>query len=201
MRIPRVLGQWAIASVCLILLVACSQSPHRFQLTDVTGHQPDLALFGAPTAGGQTLTAQELRGQVVVLYFGYTHCPDVCPTTLANLQAVTQRLGEAADELQVIFVTVDPKRDTPAMLQRFIESFNPQFVALRPDPKALSKLTNRYHIAFSYGEDDAAGSYAVTHTGSFFVFDQGGQMRLIGGLGDSIKAITSDVAYLINHSG
>lgn len=200
MRISRVPGRIALVAVCVILLAACSQSPHNFHLTNVTGHQPDLALFGAPTASGGTLSAQELRGQVVVLYFGYTHCPDICPTTLANLQAVRQRLGEAADELQVIFVTVDPKRDTPAVLKSFVNAFSPHFIALRPDRETLSKFAERYHIAFSYGKKDTSGNYSVLHSDSFFIFDQTGQMRLIGDLGNGIKAITSDVAYLIKHA-
>lgn len=202
MRIPRVLGRGVIVSVCLLLLAACGQSPHKFHLTDVTGHQADLALFQAPTAEGKILTAEDLRGKVVVLYFGYTHCPDICPTTLSKLKAVTQRLGKQANDLQVIFVTVDPKRDTPPVLEHYIHSFSPQFIALRPDPEeVLPKMTSRYHLAYSYGKPDASGNYTVDHTSSLLVFDQTGRMRLIGGHDSDIKAITSDLTYLINHQG
>lgn len=201
MRIPRVLGRGAIVSVCLLLLAACSQSPHKFQLTDVTGSQADLALFQAPTAAGKVLTAQDLRGKVVALYFGYTHCPDICPTTLAKLKAATQRLGKEANGLRVIFVTVDPKRDTPAVLEHYIHSFSPHFIALRPDPAMLPKLTSRYHLSYSYGKPDAAGNYTVDHTSKFLVFDQTGQMRLMGSYDEDVKATASDLAYLINHQG
>lgn len=201
MRIPRVLGRWGtVACFCLIVLSACSQSPHRFHLLDVTGHQPDLALFHAPTAKGGTLTAQDLRGKVVVLFFGYTHCPNVCPTTLAKLQAVTQRLDGEADKLRVLFVSVDPKRDTPALLERFVDSFNPKFIALRPDAELLPKLTSRYHFAYSYGKPDASGNYTVNHTSKFLVFDQKGRMRLMGSYNDPIDAIAGDLAYLVKHT-
>lgn len=202
MRIPRVLRRGPIVSVCLLLLAACSQSSHEFQLTDVTGgSQADLALFQAPTAEGKVLTAQELRGKVVALYFGYTHCPDICPTTLAKLKAVMQRLDKQANDLRVIFVTVDPKRDTPAVLEHYIHSFSPRFIALRPDPTVLPKIMSRYHLAYSYGKPDASGNYTVDHTSKFLIFDQAGRMRLIGGYDSDTKAIASDLAYLINHQG
>ncbi|HET8701846.1 MAG TPA: SCO family protein [Nitrococcus sp.] len=190
-------------SVCLILLAACSQSPHKFQLTNVTGHQADLALFQTPTATGKVLTAKELHGKVVVLYFGYTHCPDICPTTLATFHAVEQRLStessNLSDDFQVIFVTVDPKRDTPEVLEHYMRSFSPRFIAVRPDSAVLSKMMSRYHMTYSYGKPDASGNYAVNHTSQFLIFDQKGQMRLIGNYGDSVEAITNDVTYLIKH--
>lgn len=199
MRIPRALRQGAAVSVCLLLLAACGQSPHQFQLTDVTGSQAGLAPLQAPTAEGQVLTAQALQGKVVALFFGYTHCPDICPTTLAKLQAVTQRLGEAADKLRVVFVTVDPERDTPAVLERYIRSFSPQFIAVRPDPEMLSELTRRYHLSYRYGKRDATDNYSVDHTSQFLVFDQTGQMRLIGSYDDAVTDIAGDIAYLIKH--
>ncbi len=183
------------------MLAACNSTPHEFHLTDVTGSQSKLALFKTPTAAGKTLTAEALRGKIVALYFGYTHCPDICPTTLAKLQAVMQRLDGAADDLQVVFVTVDPKRDTPAVLERYIHSFNPRFIALRPDPKALSKLMSRYHLTYSYGKPNALGNYSVNHTSTLLIFDQTGQMRLIGRHDDNPKEIADDIAYLINHRG
>lgn len=200
MSIPRLLGRGAIVFVCSMMLAACSQSPHQFHMTNVTGHQADLALLQTPTADGRVVTAEDLRGKVVAVFFGYTHCPDICPTALAKLQAVTQRLGDAAKELRVLFVTVDPTRDTPAVLQRYIDSYSTQFIALRPDPEVLPKLTSRYHISYIYGQPDAAGKYSVTHTTRFFVFDQTGQMRLIGRYDEDIAAIASDLAYLINQS-
>ncbi|MDN5848193.1 MAG: SCO family protein [Nitrococcus sp.] len=200
MSIPRLLRPAAIVFVCSMVLAACSQSPHQFHMTNVTGHMADLALFQMPTADGRKLTAEDLRGKVVTVFFGYTHCPDVCPTALAKLQAVTQRLGEAAKDLRVLFVTVDPTRDTQAVLQRYMESYGPQFIALRPDPEILPKLTSRYHIAYVYAQPDASGNYIVNHTTRFFVFDQTGQMRLIGRHEEDIAAIASDLGYLINHS-
>lgn len=183
----------------LLVLAACNPSPHEFRLTDVSGSQAKLTLFKAPTAAGKVLTAEDLRGKIVALYFGYTHCPDICPTTLAKLQAVVQRLGEASDDLQVVFVTVDPKRDTPAVLERYIHSFNPHFIALRPDPQVLPKLTSRYHLTYSYGKPDAAGNYPVKHTSTLLIFDQTGQMRLMGRSDDNPKDIAEDIAYLISH--
>lgn len=197
----RVLRYGLLAVACLLLAAACSDSPHKFRLTDVTGSQADLALFKAPTAEGDVLTAEDLRGKVVALYFGYTHCPDICPTTLAKLQAVAQRLGEAANQLQIVFVTVDPKRDTPAVLERFIDSFSPQFIALRPNSEVLPQLTSRYHLTYSYAKRDSSGAYAVNHTNTLLIFDQTGQLRLMGTYEDSVKDIAGDITYLINHSG
>ncbi|MDN5872674.1 MAG: SCO family protein [Nitrococcus sp.] len=200
MSIPRLLRRAATVFVCALVLAACSQAPHQFHMTNVSGHMADLALFQMPTAEGGKLTAQDLRGKVVAIFFGYTHCPDICPTALAKLQAVTQRLGEQAKELRILFVTVDPTRDTRAVLQRYMESYGPQFTALRPDPEILPKLTSRYHVAYVYAQPNASGDYIVNHTTRFFVFDQTGQMRLIGRYDESIAAIASDLAYLINHS-
>ena len=197
-RISRAL-QHGLLAVGLLLISACSQSPHEFQLTDVTGSQADLALFKAPTAEGETVTANGLRGKVVAMYFGYTHCPDICPTTLAKLQAVTQRLRDTAEKLQIIFVTVDPKRDTPAMLKRYIGAFGPQFIAVRPSAEILPELTNRYHLTYSYAQPDSSGGYAVNHTNALLIFDQTGEMRLMGTTEDTVEGIAEDIAYLIKH--
>lgn len=194
----------AIGTVCAAIAVVAAaaaayvlQSPYQYHLNDVTGHQPELKLFRARDTEGQVRTADDYSGETVILYFGYTHCPDVCPTTLAKLHAAMKRLGkETAGRIQVLFVSVDPKRDTRQVLHQYIRAFDPRFEALRLTGDPLQKLEKRYHISVSYGEPDADGNYAVYHSSGIFVFDGRGRMRLIGSGQDPLSDWVPDLRHL-----
>lgn len=178
-------------------LSGCGRQSPDFHLDNMTGGMPDLKLFGAKNAQGKVRSAADYRGRVVILYFGYTHCPDICPLTLSKLHQVMQRLGPAAREVQVLFVTVDPMRDTPAVLRRYIAAFDPRFGALRPTGQALGSLTRRYRIAYDYGKPGADGDYPVGHSSGIFIFDQHGRIRLIGTNADKVADIASDIQQLV----
>ncbi|MGH8260633.1 MAG: SCO family protein [Steroidobacteraceae bacterium] len=146
---------------------------------------------------GRPVTAQSYRGDVVLLYFGYTHCPDVCPTTLALLSQAIKGLGPQAGRVCVLFLTVDPRRDTAAVLKRYVGFFGPQFVGLRGDDEQLLSVTRRYHASFKLDPPDRDGNYAVDHSSAVYVFDPKGRARLIADPEDQPKVITHDLRALI----
>jgi protein SCO1/2 len=186
----------------LIILAGCHSKPHHFHLTDVSqGHEADLQLPVHQTAAGKPISAQRLRGRWVVLYFGYTHCPNICPVTLAKLNAALKSLKpKQAAQITVLFASVDPKRDGRRLLVRYVHAFNPGFEAIRPPAKALPRFTRRYHISYSYGKPDAQGNYTVSHSSEFIVFGPQGHMRLMGNYQSSVKDIADDLRYLVARS-
>jgi protein SCO1/2 len=179
-----------------VLLAACS-SPKPWHLTNVQHLLPDLQ-FSLDTDDGKAVTAADFRGDVVMLYFGYTHCPDVCPTTLAKLKAVLKRLGSAGTQARVLFVSVDPQRDTAATLQRYLQAFGPQFIGLRGSEAQIAALVKRYRVAYNREPVTAAdhGNYAVSHSGGVFIFDAKGHARLLGGTDASIADYVDDLKRL-----
>lgn len=187
----------AISGVFLALS-GCSRQPPDFHLNNVAGHMPDLKLFGAKNAHGRVRSATDYRGKVVVLYFGYTHCPDACPLTLSKLHQALQQLGPEAKMVEVLFVTVDPQRDTDEVLRRYVRAFDPQFHALRPTEQALASITRRCHVGYRYGQPDADGNYAVGHSSGVFIFDGNGTMRLIGTSADTAADMAADIEKLTN---
>jgi protein SCO1/2 len=177
------------------LLAACSHDA-RFKLTDVSGHLPDLAFTLTSDSGART-DAADFRGKVTLLYFGYTHCPDVCPLTLTHLHVVMQRLGAAADDARILFVSVDPARDTPALLHAYVRAFDPRAVGLTADVGTIEKLARRYRVAFSREPGKAGGDYEVSHSSAIYVFDRDGHARLISTPIDSLDDLVHDLEILL----
>jgi len=153
--------------------------------------------FELHDGSGQTRHADDFRGNLVLLYFGYTHCPDICPTTLANLVSVTRKLGAAADQTRILFVSVDPARDTAAALQRYQQAFGPRVTALSGTPAQLRALTRRYRISYGLGKPDADGRYEVSHSSAVFIFDRDGAARLLATGSDSAEKIATDLKRLL----
>jgi len=147
--------------------------------TDISGSLPNLAFAMTDASTDAPVTAANFRGKVTLLYFGYTQCPDYCPTTLTNLAAVLHNLGKQADQVRVLFVTVDPNRDSLPILKQYAALFAPQIVGLRGTPDALASLARRYRVAYSVTPAHDGHPYQVTHSAIVFVFDQGGDARLI----------------------
>lgn len=165
----------ALLALPILALAGCHHdlSP---QDVSVRGLVPDLAFTMTDAATGQTVTAADLRGYVTLLYFGYTHCPDVCPATLYNLQRIQARMGAAASKVRVLFVTVDPDRDTPALLAQYAALFGANVTGLRGTPDALYALARRYRVVFSVSKTP---TYTVTHSAAVYVFNAQGQAEFI----------------------
>ena len=185
-----------VAAGILLGLAACSRAPSPWALTDVRGHLPDLR-FHLIDDRGQPVSGARYRGQVAVLYFGYTHCPDVCPTTLAHLTVVLQNLGPLAERVRVLFVSVDPRRDTPAVLREYVHAFGPHIVGLTGTPDEIARVAKRYRVAYSYGRPDAQGNYTVNHSAALFVFDAQGRARLLGTQQSTVQQLTHDLRLLL----
>jgi len=140
---------------------------------------PPLAFTMTRAEDGKTVTADDFKGTVTLLYFGYTFCPDVCPTTLSNLAVALKRLGDKAADVRVLFVTVDPNRDTLPVLKQYAAAFAPQVVGLRGTGDQLAALAKRYRVAYSVTPASGDTPYTVTHSSAIYVFDGSGQIRLL----------------------
>ena len=162
----------------LVILAACSPKP-EFKNIDITGSTAFGKDFSLLDPGGKVRTLADFKGKVVLMFFGYTQCPDVCPTTLTEMQQVMTLLGPQADKVQVLFVTVDPARDTDAILKQYVPAFDPRFLGLRPaDEAALEKVTKDFKIYYKKVPGSSPGSYTIDHTAGSYAFDPEGRLRL-----------------------
>jgi protein SCO1/2 len=193
----RLMRLLAVLAACAAL-AACSHKV-QWRTDNIDGLMPTLD-FHMTDDSGKTVTAQTYRGKIVLLYFGYTNCPDVCPTTLAKLaQALKQTKNHGAG-IQVLFVTVDPKRDSVSRMHEYVRAFGPWFVGLVGTQDELRTLTKRYRVTYSYGKPGKDGNYEVTHSSAVFVFDGSGRSRLIMVPHDSADAISADLDQLAGQS-
>ena len=172
-RVPR--ARMAAAGL-LLLLTASAQAWHS---TDMTGALPQLSFTMTRASDGKQVTAADYRGKVALLYFGYTFCPDVCPTTLLNLTNMLKTLGKKANDVRVLFVTVDPNRDTLSVMKDYTSSFAPQVVGLRGTPDQLATLAKRYRVAYSVTPAHDGKPYEVTHGAAVYVFNRAGDTKLL----------------------
>jgi len=179
-----------IAALFLALLLAGCSKP-GWHMTDISGGMPKLDF--QMTADGKPVTAQDFRGKVVALYFGYSHCPDVCPTTLANLTEMLGKVG--SPDVRVLFVTVDPDRDTDSVMSDYAKAFSPQVVGLRATPNELANLARTYRVAYDVKRGPP---YEVTHSNAVFFFDREGRARLVTTDTTDTTAMAEDVKKLLN---
>lgn len=179
-----------------MLLSACHSGP-PWETKNITGLMPRLAFTLTESNRDKLVHATDYRGKYVLLYFGYTHCPDVCPLTLSRLKLVLSKLGPAAQRVRVLFVTVDPKRDHLSELKRYSEFFGPHVLGLRGTQTALRQLTKMYRVTYGYDKPDAHGNYNVSHSSAIYVFDGKGRARLLFRPTDSVAAITADLKRLL----
>jgi protein SCO1 len=190
---------WLAASIAVFALAACQPAPQAptFQATDITG-AAFARDFRLTDHNGQVRTLADFKGKVVAVFFGYTHCPDVCPTTLADFAAALQQLGpQRAERVQVIFVTVDPERDTPELLQAFVPAFNPAFLGMFTDADALKRLANEYKVVYQKSSVKGADDYLIDHSAGTYVYDPQGRLRLLMPYGSSPDAIAQDLKTLL----
>ena len=168
----------SIALLAVLALAACGDSgAPKFRSTDITG-----ADFGSGfelhDPAGHLRQLSDFKGKAVVLFFGYTHCPDVCPTTLADLAQAMKKLGPLADRVQVLFVTVDPERDTPAVLAQYVPAFDPRFLGLRGDAAQTERVAKDFKVYYEKRAGKSPGEYSVDHSAQSYVFDPQGKLRL-----------------------
>jgi protein SCO1/2 len=181
------------------LLTACSPDKPQFKSIDLTG--ADYAQgFSLADHNGQVRTLKDFAGKVVVVFFGYTQCPDVCPTTMAELAQVKQLLGPDGDKLQGIFITVDPERDTPELLKAYMGNFDASFLALRPTMAQLPEVAKDFKIYYKKVDGETPGSYSMDHSAGSYVFDDKGRIRLYTRYGSGAEALASDIRLLLKNN-
>ncbi len=184
--------------VAALGLAACGRDEARpaFRSVDITGAEYARVLK-LPQADGKAFNLADQTGKVSIVFFGFTQCPDVCPATLAELAAVKKQLGPLGDKVQGIFVTLDPERDTPAMLSEYMASFGPGFIALRGSPEDIKATSREFKILAMKVPGRKEGQYTVDHTAASFVFDQQARVRLFVRYGAPTDALVSDLKLLL----
>ncbi len=194
MRFRRIL-QSGMLAFCLVL-VACGGRDAGWHGRNITGNMPDLAFAMQRANDGQPVTAADYRGKVTLLYFGYTNCPDICPTTLANLSETLRQLGPKAKDVRILFVSIDPDRDTLPVLKAYVHAFAPEMDGLRGTTNAIAALARRYRVAYSVTKPTADHAYEVMHSAAVFFFDAQGHARLVTLSTDGTAAVAADIARL-----
>ena len=180
----------------LFLVNACVRSPASFKATDITGatFARDFALTDQ---SGQPRALADFKGKVVVVFFGYVQCPDVCPTTLSTLREVREKLGADGDKLQVVFITVDPERDTGEVMSLYVPAFHPSFVGLRGDVAATEKVAKEFRILYLKNLGKTPTSYTVDHSAGVFIFDTQGKIRLYASQNMTVDSYVHDIQALL----
>lgn len=191
----------AVWVAALFVLTACQPAPQPpvFQATDITG-AAFARDFRLTDHNGRIRTLADFKGKVVAIFFGYTHCPDVCPTTLSDFAAALKLLGEQAGRVQVIFVTLDPQRDTPEILKQFVPAFNPSFLGMYTDADTLKGLAKEYKVVYQKTSVKAADDYLIDHSAGTYIYDPRGHLRLLMPYGSSPEAIAHDLKALLETS-
>jgi len=184
----------------MIVISACHSGP-PWQTKNITGLMPTLTFSLTEANRNIQVHATDYRGHVLLVYFGYTHCPDVCPLTLSRIKSTLAKLGSEANTVRVLFVSVDPKRDTLSELKRYSEFFGPQVRGLSGTQAELRALTKKYRVTYGYDKPDAHGNYNVSHSSAVYVFDPKGEARLLIRPEDTITAMTADLKRLLAESG
>lgn len=183
-----------------VALAACARDDTPWKLANVTGHLPDLG-FSLLADSGKPVTGASFEGRTTLVFFGYTHCPDVCPETMAKLMQVLAKLGDDARDVRILFISVDPHRDTPQTLHAYVDAFDPQHVVgLTGSEKQIAELARRYRVAYQAEKPKGDGNYEVTHSSAIYVFDRTGRARLLATAGDPVDVIAGDVKRLIEQT-
>jgi protein SCO1/2 len=192
----RLLGAAALALVAGCDKVAIPGAKLQFQSTDITGADFGRSL-ALPDQNGKLRTLDDFKGKVTVLFFGYTQCPDVCPTTMAELAEVKKSLGPDGDRLRGVFVTIDPERDTPEVLKGYMANFDPSFIALRGNPEQTAAAAKEFKVFYAKVPGKTPGSYTMDHTAASYVLDRNAKLRLFVRYGSGAPALAADLKALL----
>jgi protein SCO1 len=190
------LRSWAPALAVLAVLGCSHPRPPAFHASDITGSSLGTD-FDLRDGSGRPRRLSDFRGQAVVVFFGYTRCPDVCPTTLATLAGAMRILGSAAKRVQVIFITLDPQRDTPARLSRYTSWFYPTFLGLRGDPAETAATAKAFNVFYQKHDDGSAMGYSIDHFAGSFAYDPAGRLRLLISEGETSAQVADDLKLLL----
>ena len=184
----------------LVMLGGCFGDDENWNGKDISGLMPELA-FELTGTSGDTVTAEQTDGNIRLLFFGFTSCPDICPATLQKLSRAVKDLPEALrTDTQIVFVSVDPQRDTPERIDSYVSFFSDRAIGLTGEEPALRELSKRYRTTFGYDEPDAEGNYNVSHSGAVYVFDREGKARLLIRPELSVEDIRTDLVALAEES-
>ena len=187
-----------MAGFALIVIIALPRlRPYTFHGTVLQSPQP-APDFELTANHGQVVSLQDFEGKLVMLYFGYTFCPDVCPTTLSELGSALDLLGKQAKDVQVVMISVDPERDTPEMLAEYVTHFDPSFLGVTGTAEEISQVATLYGIFFEAHEGTDATGYLVDHTATVMVIDQAGHLKLVFPFGTPAEDIAEDLSHILN---
>ena len=185
----------ALLAGCDKLGLSGPANKQSFSGVDITGADYRYAL---PDVSGKTRSNADFKGKITVVFFGYTQCPDVCPTTMAELAQVKKLLGKDGERLQGVFVTIDPERDTPDVLKTYVGSFDPSFVALRGSPEQTAAVAKAFKVFYAKSPGKTPDSYTMDHTAGSYVFDTEGRVRLFERFGTGgPEALAADLKALL----
>ena len=192
----------SLAAAGLVGLAGCDRGapPHHFNAVDLSGAEYAHG-FDLPDFDGRQRTLADFKGKVTVVFFGYTQCPDACPTTMAELAGISNSLGADASRLQVVFITVDPARDTAALLKSYVTNFRPDFIALRGDEAQTRTVTKDFKVFFEKVPGKTPDSYTIDHTAGTYVFDTQGRIRLFASQSLDPAQLTEDIRALQAEKG
>ena len=186
----------ALSLLLATAAAGCMDSKPAFKAVDITGAEYGRD-FPLPDTAGRVRSVKDFQGKAVVVFFGFTQCPDVCPTTLAELNQARQLLGPDGARVQGIFVTVDPERDTPQVLQAYLANFGPDYVGLRGTPEQLAAVAKDFKIYYKKVDGKTPGSYTMDHSAASYVYDPQGRLRLYTRYGSGAQALADDLRLLL----
>lgn len=193
------LGTACIGNTVIASGVTAAGTERETAVHPVKGFLPDLQ-FTLQGAGNKTWTQNEFKGKVVLMFFGYASCPDICPTTMAQLSHVMEELGPRAEQVRIVFVSVDPHRDTPEILQAYVDAFDKHAIGLTGTEKQVADLARRYRVAYQIEKPraDNPNNYEVAHSRGIYMFDTKGKARLLASDGESVEALTEGVRRILD---
>jgi protein SCO1 len=196
----KLVAALAIITPAIAIFTACTDKKLEFKAVDITGadYANDFAAGGEMLDhNGKPRSIKDFAGKVVVLFFGFTQCPDVCPTTMAEVAEVKKLLGKDGDRLQGLFITIDPERDTPAVLKAYMANFDPTFLALSTTPQKLAVVAKDFKTYYKKVPGRSDTSYSMDHSAGSFVYDTTGKVRLYTRYGSGAEALASDIKLLL----
>lgn len=187
---------WILTIVVLLTAVLTACTPYEFHGT-ILQSNTEAANFALMSSNGQRVSLDDFRGKLVMLYFGYTFCPDVCPATLAEIAGAMDILGKDAKDVQTIMISVDPERDTPEQLAEYVAHFDPNFLGVTGTEEEVAEIATLYGVFYEKHEGTAASGYLIDHTATVMVVDQDGYLKLLLPFGTTAQDMADDLAYLL----